>query len=346
MITPPPGPVGPPPGWPVQAPSGAPGYPPNLYRIHPSNGYPGYPSAPPWKPGVIPLRPLSLSDIFNGAVGYVRANPKAALGLTTAIVLITTTIGVASGLAITQVNGDASTVAGLIAGGAGALLATTLLSGMLTVIMARAVLGVPINVGEAWRRVRGRLPALIALTLLEIAGAAMMIATGAAVIYGIARAGSGAIAALIGIPLVLVLIAALTYLYAALALAPVAIVLENKGVLAAVRRSIALCRSRFWRILGFLMLAGLVARLVSGAIEVPFALAGQLMTAGTSSAPQTIAGTAIATVGQAIGGIITIPFVAGVVALLYVDARIRSEAFDFVLLNTQPVDADRVWLQQ
>ncbi len=41
------------------------------------------------KPGVIPLRPLSLSDIFNGAVGYIRANPKATLGFTTVVVVIT-----------------------------------------------------------------------------------------------------------------------------------------------------------------------------------------------------------------------------------------------------------------
>jgi hypothetical protein len=35
--------------------------------------------------------------------------------------------------------------------------------------------------------------------------------------------------------------------------------------------------------------------------------------------------------GQALGQIITAPFAAGVVVLLYVDARIRSEAFDVAL---------------
>ena len=46
---------------------------------------------------MIPLRPLSLSDIFNGAVGYVRANPKATLGLTTVVVLITQILSLLSG---------------------------------------------------------------------------------------------------------------------------------------------------------------------------------------------------------------------------------------------------------
>jgi hypothetical protein len=41
------------------------------------------------QPGIIPLRPLTLGDIFNGAVRYIRANPKATLGLTAAVVIVT-----------------------------------------------------------------------------------------------------------------------------------------------------------------------------------------------------------------------------------------------------------------
>lgn len=67
------------------------GYPPPGYQHgYPPPGYPpqqGY--APPGviKPGVIPLRPLGLSDIFNGAVNYIRRNPKATLGLTAIVVV-------------------------------------------------------------------------------------------------------------------------------------------------------------------------------------------------------------------------------------------------------------------
>ncbi|GFG62508.1 hypothetical protein MMUR_66440 [Mycolicibacterium murale] len=70
----------PPPGYPHQ------GYPPPGYphQGYPPPGYPppGYPTLPPvaLQPGVIPLRPLTLGDIFNGAVRYVRVNPKATLG--------------------------------------------------------------------------------------------------------------------------------------------------------------------------------------------------------------------------------------------------------------------------
>ena len=54
-------------------------------------GYGGPPLQRPaaLAPGIIPLRPLSLSDIFNGAVAYIRTNPKATLGLTAIVVLVT-----------------------------------------------------------------------------------------------------------------------------------------------------------------------------------------------------------------------------------------------------------------
>jgi hypothetical protein len=55
-------------------------------------------------------------------------------------------------------------------------------------------------------------------------------------------------------------------------------------------------------------------------------------------------------IGGAIGQIITAPFTAGVVVLLYTDTRIRAEAFDLVLqtgANSGPADtvtADNLWL--
>ncbi len=362
MTAPPPGPVGPPPGWPHQPnpwdggyppppPAGYPGYPgyppyPPPAFGYPAPGYSPYPGAPAWKPGVIPLRPLSLSDIFNGAVGYVRANPKPTLGLTTVIVLLTTVIGFLTGLAATGIGGNAASAAGVVTGGAALLLTTTLLSGLLTTIVARSVVGGRITAGEAWRRARGRLPALIGLTLLQVAVIALLVGVVVLIVVAAANAAGGVVAALLGVPLVLASLAGLAALYALLALAPAAVVLEHKGVIAAIRRSVALCRPRFWRVLGILLLAAVVAALVSGAVAVPFQIAGQVLTIGESAGRPTVGGTAIAGIGQAIGQIITTPFTAGVATLLYVDARIRSEAFDFALMAASPNQDDAVWLHQ
>ncbi|BBZ78122.1 hypothetical protein MANY_34590 [Mycolicibacterium anyangense] len=385
MTTPPPGPGWPPYGWPGQPQFPPPSYPqagpyvaPPRYPPsgYPPPGYPppGYPppSYPPpgflppvgLKPGIIPLRPLSLSDIFNGAVGYIRTNPKATLGLTAVVVIITQILALLlqlgplayAGRVGAQTGDELSTpmligsAASTIAGGIATALSAILLSGMLTVVVGRAVFGSTITVGEAWQRVRGRLLALIGLSALEVVAAVVVIGAVILAILGISVAGNTVAAVLVGIPLVLMMIAVLLYLYTALAFAPVAIVLERKSVMEAINRSFGLVRNHFWRVLGIRLLASLVAGLVAGAVAVPFSIAGQLTALGADTSGPFIAATAIAAVGGAIGQIVTAPFNAGVVVLLYTDIRIRAEAFDLVLQTGAargPAEADAgdaLWL--
>ena len=324
----------PPPGYP------APGYPVPGY---PAPGYPA-PGYPAWKPGIIALRPLTLTDIFNGAVAYVRADPKPTLGLTTVIILISTVIGFVSSLLMASTDGTLQAVASGVTGILTYLLATVLLSGMLTVIVGRSVLGSPITARQAWQRVRPRMLTLIGLTLLEMAAAAVVAAAAVLAVIGIAHAAGGVIAALIGIPLAACAIAVLAYLGNSLVLAPVAVVLEDKNIPDAIRRSAGLVRGRFWRTMGILLLAGLAVGFVASAISVPFSIAGSVITLGGQAHAPTVGGTMVATVGQCIGQIIITPFLAGVVTLLYVDARIRSEALDFTLLSRGAPDPDSVWL--
>ena len=52
---------------------------------------------------------------------------------------------------------------------------------------------------------------------------------------------------------------------------------------------------------------------------------------GASSTTTLLVGTALSSIGGGISQIVTTPFVAGVVVLLYTDRRIRAEAFDLVL---------------
>ncbi len=62
-----------------------------------------------------------------------------------------------------------------------------------------------------------------------------------------------------------------------LSFAPTLIVLERISVLAAVTRSFTLVKNDFWRVFGIRLLAVIVAGTVSGAVTVPFSLAGQVM---------------------------------------------------------------------
>jgi hypothetical protein len=220
-------------------------------------------------------------------------------------------------------------------GGIGSLVATglsaILLSGMLTVVVGRAVFGTHITIGEAWEKVRGRLLALIGLTAIEAVGAAILIGAVVLVIAAVANAANGGAALVVGIPLVIALVVGLAYLGTLLSFAPVAIVLERLGVFAAITRSFALVHGSFWRVLGIRLLAAVVAGIIANAVAIPFALAGQLLTIGASSTAVVLIAVVLRSVGGAIGQIITAPFSAGVVVLLYTDRRIRAEAFDLVL---------------
>ena len=355
-------------GPPTYPPAGYPGYPPPGYgppANYPAPGYASYP--PPWtyppapgyaappayggappnrsgtiSPGIIPLRPLSISDIFNGAAAYIRTNPKATLGLTAIIVVSTqiiTLIAAVGPLAAASrlrtapaddlTGGDVAawTISAGLAGLVG-WLAGVLLSGMLTVIVGRAVFGGTIGLGETWAKIRGRLPALIGLVALELVGLILLAGVVGLIIGAVAAAGNAVAAIVIALPLALMSIATVAYLYTMLSFAPVLIVLERLPVIDAITRSFSLVRNSFWRVLGVLLLTWLVVVLIANAVAAPFNFGGALLV-GTSGS--SLIGATVGAVGSAIGRIITAPFSAGVVALLYTDRRIRAEAFDLVL---------------
>jgi hypothetical protein len=377
---PPPGyahPGYPPPGYPPQGyypPPGyaPPGYPPPGYAP-PGYPPPGYPAAAPQalKPGIIPLRPLTLSDIYNGAVAYVRLNPKATLGITAIVIvaaqLLALVLQVGPLAALGQLNssnfssfGNGSepsdpALIGLslssLAGAVTTSLAAIVLSGLLTVIVGRAVFGTKITVAEAWQRARGRLLPLFGITALEALGAAVLIAVAVGLIVGAAAAGGAVAAVLVGAVLALGLFVLLTFLVTMLSFAPTLIVLERLSIMPAIKRSFALVKNSFWRVFGIRLLGVLVASIVAGAVSMPFSIVGEVLLFAKGSTTTVVVALILIAIGGAIGQIITAPFNAGVVVLLYTDRRIRAEAFDLVLQTgaTAPRDSpadstDELWL--
>jgi hypothetical protein len=324
---------------------------------------------PALKPGVIPLRPLTLSDIFNGAVAYIRANPKATLGFTTIVVITTQLLALvlsvgplaATGQLAGAFNAEGMSTASTgillgstlssLAGGAATWFTAILLSGMLTVVVGRSVFGAGITIGEAWRRLKGRVWALIGLALLQAVGVVVLVAVVVGLIFAIGAAANVTAAVIVGIPLVLFLVAALIYLWVNLAFAPALIVLERLGILAAIERSFRLVRNDFWRVFGILLLATVAVQFIAGAVTVPFSVGGQFLLMGSSSTAMTLLAFVLLSVGGVIAQIITAPFTAGVIVLLYTDRRIRAEAFDLVLQMgaaygpASPSDStDNLWL--
>jgi hypothetical protein len=141
------------------------------------------------------------------------------------------------------------------------------------------------------------------------------------------------------------------YLYTVVLFAPVLIVLERLPVIEAITRSFALVRNSFWRVFGIRALTFLVASVVAGAVGAPFSVAGQLLIGtGMVSTGMLILGTTLSSIGSAVGQIITAPFSAGAVVLLYTDRRMRAEAFDLVLQTgaaggpSATESTDNLWL--
>ncbi|KWX23367.1 membrane protein [Mycolicibacterium wolinskyi] len=367
---PPPGPSYPgyaPAGYPPPQAYGAPPpgyYPPPGYRpppgYYPPPGYPAYPAV--LKPGVIPLRPLSLSDIYNGAVAYIRTNPKATLGLTTIVVVVAQLIALLLQIGpLTAMGGFESDAPGEVPStGAIALfsgativgflvtqLASVLLTGMLTVVIGRSVFGGSITIGEAWQRLRGRFLALLGLTALQGFVVVMVAVLIVVAVVAADAVGGGLAAFVVGAPLMVAALLGFLYAVTVLLFAPALIVLERLGVFAAIARSFTLVKKDFWRVLGIWLLAAIVASVVATAVGVPFSLVGQLLSLEPERVGMFVGGLILVAIGGMIGQIITAPFGAGVDVLLYTDRRIRAEAFDLVLQTgaAGPAEStDQLWL--
>ncbi|MGH3318877.1 MAG: hypothetical protein ACRDN9_01635 [Streptosporangiaceae bacterium] len=359
----PPGPSGPHGPYGGQAPGGpqGSGYPPPP-GYGPPQG-PGY-GPPGWgpygwgdphgfgpKPGVIPLRPLGVSEILDGAITYIRQHPKATLGLAAIVTAIAQAIQLIAQIFlrrdVTQLSPEDMRLmtdpvellnyfsSSLVASGVTAIItgiAMLVLTGMLTSVIGRAVLGRPCSMAEAWAETRPRLLALIGVAVLTflIVVAAMFLC----LVPGLVALLAGA-AALAAVLLVLGGIATLlaaVWLYVSFALATPAVVLERLGVVAALQRSFTLVRRDFWRTFGILLLAWLIAFVISLVIEVPFGIAQAGVGAlGGTVGGTTILGLVIAALGGVVASTIVQPFSAGVRALLYIDQRMRREGLDITL---------------
>ncbi|WP_298460369.1 glycerophosphoryl diester phosphodiesterase membrane domain-containing protein [uncultured Cellulomonas sp.] len=339
--------------------AGPPGYgtgamppPPGLTGPQPA-GYGGgrpYGYAPPApRPGIIPLRPLGLGEILDGAFRAIRANPRVMFGLSAVVVAIAVAIQsviqwYVTGLLASELSqavatldpggdlGFAETVAPGLAAGLTApviSIATTVLTGLLIVSVSRSVIGQRISVGEvwsqSWRKVAVLVVFSIATTLLVLAVWAAFVALLAVLGVNEQWAAMATLAILGGLGLV----AATAWFLIRILLVPAALVLEGTGVTTAVRRAWKLTRGSFWRLLGIYLLTSVMTAIVASIIVTPvsmvasFVLQDPLLTS--------FAGIVVAAVVNIVAYTLTTSFMAAVLALLYVDVRMRREALDVEL---------------
>lgn len=318
-----------------------------------------------YKPGIIPLRPLSIGDIYQGAFAAIKTNARTMFGFTAALLGVVLVISIATNYAIinlvlpnyvsadspyatafTSLSGSFSQLGGTLL----QALATVLLSGLIVVAVSRSVLGRVASSKEVWERTKSKFLPLIGLNIITGIISGLMVIIGIVAFFVLLASVAstaktetelwqGMGIALVGIFILVVAgVVVSSYLSIKFSVASPAMVLENLGVFAAIGRSWSLTRKNFWRLLGINILTTIITSMVAGIFGgIASALSVIFVVAGSSSPEDAI--TSINTayiltmVVSTIAQLLILPFTSSVNALLYIDLRMRKEGLDVELRN-------------
>ncbi len=282
------------PAWYQQQPSGPPGY-----------GSPVGTGGVGSKPGVIPLRPLTVGEILDGAFQVVRRQPAATVGSALAANVLSLAIGVLVLLAFIFSDFDVdsirvaiaamtSLVAVLLSAASGALLA-----GVLVLPVGKAILGQRATFGQVWREALSRFWSLVGWLLVQmmVVGLILLLAVVPAVGLSLANEDAGAF---LVFPVMLLAGVGIAVLFAFFAFTPSALMLERVSLRTAMVRSFTLA------------LIGLI---------------GFLGHTGTAM----VGGAVMLVISMAVPTLLITPFMSCAVTLLYVDTRMRREGLHLEL---------------
>ncbi|MFF2187082.1 hypothetical protein [Streptomyces sp. NPDC058155] len=341
------------------------GWGPPPYGSGPPPGWGGWSRPRGPKPGVIPLSPLDLGEILGGAFSTLGRYWRQLLGIALAVFGVAFLLaGGALAVAYAVVGEHLSAVVDTgrstpaqadvqpliiafvvlwVVVMAVLLLATAVMQACCPAIVQEAVLGRPVRVGATLLRALSRVPAVLGTVLLS--GLIMMIPvllfiTGIVSTMVTVVATGGWDPAGLLIPLAfagaLVLGPLAVWLWVLFSLAPAVVVIESRGPVGALRRSVELVRGSWWRICGISLLAFVIASVAGMALQQLFNVTrlfpGAFDTGEFGYEPTfgqifvAVSGyLVLALVGQLVGQIFSTTFPQLVLGLLYIDQRIRKE---------------------
>lgn len=317
----------------------------------PQYGAPGLPPGyrpPPVQRGIVPLRPLSLGEIYDGAFRAVRHNPKVMFGFSAIVVVVATVVGTLFQWVvlpeITRALSSAASTGDLMADAyldesfgfsfsslvmaPFTFLATAVLSGALTVSVSRSVIGQKIGIGVLWSSSWPHILRVVGYTIVLSVASLLPVAGLVAAVVALSTVDGGA-AVLVGLLGGALLAVGYVWVGTRLLLVPPAMVLEQTGW-RAVPRAWRLTRGSFWRVLGIYLLTSIIVSVVAQVVVFPVAMVASflLMAPGSGSlAPALL----VTNLGTALATVLTVVFQAAVIALLYIDLRIRREGLDVEL---------------
>ena len=302
------------------------------------------------QPGIIPLRPLTVGELFNGAFQAVRVNPQTMFGFAFAIMavvgLVQAFFASSSTSSLTRAlsSGEPQELfdslgssMGSVATSGLTMLATAFLSGMLALTVWDAVLGRKSSPADAWHRFSPRfVPVLLAtfligiiefvaivvvLLVLMIPFFLVLVNTASARSFDSAGAGIGGALAILFLMFVS-LIAIACFLTVKFAFTSSAVVLEGLGPVDAMKRSWSLSKGSFWRILGRIWLIGIVTGLISAVLG---GIVGAIVGVGANAADSVGMLVAFSAFLSALLSAVVIPVQSSFYTLMYLDERMRKE---------------------
>ena len=326
----------------------------------------GYSQAGTWswapKPGIIPLRPLTLTDLFSGSFSALRKNPSVLFGFTIIVMTVVALLSLAgtmlplfsfTSLMSNDLDPQASskalldsaylsvvsTIVGYIALLAGSFLAGTVLDGVLSVAVSQLVIGKKITFKQSWALVKPRLWSMLGASFLSMlaVGSPLLVLVILFFMSLYSWPGSDAFFSLFGLLLALALpvvlvsyVISIRFLYA-----PICAVLEEKGPIEAVKRSWALTSGSFWVTLGRVILINVVVGFIAGMIVQIIGIIAAIfmftILEASSSDPSTVWSTIILygviSALQMLAYSLVVPILAAYQTLMYVDEKIRKENF-------------------
>jgi hypothetical protein len=313
-------------------------------------------AAPALRPGAIPLRPLGLGDILDATFRIIRRNAGATVGAAVLVALASMIVPLVVAIVLTSsstdlswldTSSDSSSFSTSTGSGLAALVVSFVFSGLVQFVglMLVSAMAVPVTLAaaagrtmtmrEAWRATHGRrwrVLGVVALFALVVTLLAMLY-----VVPFIIIASNGAdtvslvVWGVVATPLfVVAMVWGWTRLY--VLLVP-AVVGERLGVFRGVGRAYTLSRRQFWRIFGIAVLTAIMVGIAAQVISIPISLVSNLLPIVIG--PRWLGLSLV--LGRTLSGVVTAAFTTPVVsvvsALLYVDQRIRKEAYDVELME-------------
>ena len=310
------------------------------------------------KPGIIPLRPLTIGDLMSGSFAAIRQNPKILFGFTMAVMAVISLITMVTSFlptsvgSITGSNDPQASLSGtedlaiMLLGGLASqgvqtlstVAGTTIIMGMLATTVSQMMIGNKVTLSQAWAMTQPRLGALIGTFLLTAivtsVPAIICVILVIVLILVVAASEASGWYLLLGFVLIIPAVVGTYFISIKLAFASVVTVLEEIGPIASLKRSWNLSKGYFWPTLGRLLVVSVVAGFIAGFIGgFVGGFAGVVMVAtADSDTGSTIVLAVTAGLTTLASGLVT-PLTATYQTLVYADLRIRKENFAAVLIQ-------------